>query len=91
VSWTLKEQVRFDGQGIASRDWDGYPILRFSEVPDIEAELVDGAGNASLGVGECTVGPTAAAIGNAVAHALGVRIDDMPLTRERIVAALLKM
>ena len=59
-------------------------------MPDIEAELVDGAGNPSLGVGECTVGPTAAAIGNAVAHALGVRIHDMPLTRDRIMAALLK-
>jgi nicotinate dehydrogenase subunit B len=90
VSWTLKEQVRFDEHGIASRDWDGYPILRFSEVPDIQAELVDGAGNSSLGVGECTVGPTAAAIGNAVAHALGVRIHDMPLTRDRVMAALLK-
>jgi CO/xanthine dehydrogenase Mo-binding subunit len=90
VSWTLKEQVRLDEQGIASRDWDAYPILRFSEVPDIRAELVDGAGNPPLGVGECTVGPTAAAIGNAVAHALGVRIHDMPLTRERIMAALLK-
>jgi CO/xanthine dehydrogenase Mo-binding subunit len=89
VSWTVKEQVRFDEQGIASRDWDGYPILRFSEVPDMQVELVDGAGNPSLGVGECTVGPTAAAIGNAVAHALGVRIHDMPLTRDRVMAALL--
>jgi nicotinate dehydrogenase subunit B len=88
VSWTLKEQVRLDEQGIASRDWDSYPILRFSEVPEMQVELVDGAGNPSLGVGECTVGPTAAAIGNAVAHALGVRIHDMPLTRERIMAAL---
>jgi nicotinate dehydrogenase subunit B len=90
VSWTLKEQVRLDENGIASRDWDSYPILRFSEVPEMQVELVDGAGNPSLGVGECTVGPTAAAIGNAVAHALGVRIHDMPLTRERIMAALLK-
>lgn len=90
VSWTLKEQVRFDDQGIASLDWERYPVLKFSEVPEIEAELVDGAGNPSLGVGECTVGPTAAAIGNAVAHALGVRIHDMPLSRERIMAALLR-
>ncbi len=90
VSWTLKEQVRLDAQGIASRDWDSYPILRFSEVPEMEAEFVDGGGNPPLGVGECTVGPTAAAIGNAVAHALGVRIHDMPLTRERVMAALLK-
>jgi len=88
LSWTLKEQVRFDDHGIASVDWDGYPILRFSEVPEIEAELVDGAGNPSLGLGECSCGPTAAAVGNAVAHALGVRIHDMPLTRERILRAL---
>lgn len=88
LSWTLKEQVRFDAHGIASIDWDGYPILRFSEVPEIEAELVDGAGNPALGLGECSCGPTAAAVGNAVAHALGVRIHDMPLTRERILAAM---
>jgi len=88
LSWTLKEQVRFDDHGIASVDWDGYPILRFSEVPELHAELVDGAGNPSVGVGECSVGPTAAAVGNAVAHALGVRIHDMPLTRERILKAL---
>jgi CO/xanthine dehydrogenase Mo-binding subunit len=90
VSWTLKEQVTFDERGISSCDWQRYPILRFSELPEIEADLVDGAGNPPLGVGECTVGPTAAAIGNAVAHALGVRIHDMPLTRDRIMAALLK-
>jgi CO/xanthine dehydrogenase Mo-binding subunit len=88
LSWTLKEQVRFDDHGIASLDWDGYPILRFSEVPEIEAELVDGAGNPTLGVGECSCGPTAAAVGNAVAHALGVRVHDMPLTRDRILKAL---
>ena len=90
VSWTLKEQVRLDDQGIASRDWDSYPILRFSEIPEMQVEFVDGAGTPALGVGECSVGPTAAAIGNAVAHALGVRLHDMPLTRERIMAALLR-
>ena len=68
-----------------------YPILRFSEVPEIAGR----AGRrrrrpAPLGIGECSVGPTAAAIGNAVAHALGMRIHDMPLTRERIMAALLR-
>ena len=90
ISWTLKEQVRLDERGIASLDWDSYPILRFGEVPEMDVEFVDAAGNPPLGVGECTVGPTAAAIGNAVAHALGARINDMPLTRERVMAALLK-
>ena len=90
VSWTLKEQVKLDGEGIASRDWESYPILRFTEVPEMKVEFVDGAGNPTLGVGECTVGPTAAAIGNAVNHALGVRIHDMPFTRDRVMEALLK-
>jgi CO/xanthine dehydrogenase Mo-binding subunit len=89
ASWTLKEQVRMAGMGITSRDWESYPILRFSEIPEIEAVLIEAPEEPSLGVGECSLGPTAAAIGNAVAHALGARIYDMPLSRERIMATLL--
>ena len=90
ASWTLKEEVKLDPDGIASRDWGSYPILRFSEIPVIESVLIDAPDEASLGMGECTIGPTAAAIGNAVAHALGARIRDLPLTRERVAAVLLK-
>jgi len=89
ISWVLKEQVRFEGAGISSLDWDSYPVLKFSEVPPIHVELMDATSEVPLGVGEATAGPTAAAIGNAVAHALGARIRDLPLTRERIAAALL--
>lgn len=88
TSWTVKEQVRLGQHGIRSLDWDSYPILRFHEVPLIESELVEASEHPSLGVGECTVAPTAAAIGNAVAHALGTRLHHLPLTRERIVDAL---
>ena len=89
ASWVLKEQVRFDN-GVASFDWETYPVLKFSEVPEIEIELINTKDEAPLGVGEVTAGPTAAAIGNAVSHALGARIRDLPLTRERIMAALLR-
>lgn len=89
ASWVLKEQVRFDN-GVTSLDWETYPVLKFSEVPEIDIELINTKDEAPLGVGEVTVGPTAAAIGNAVSHALGTRIRDLPLTRERIMAALLK-
>jgi CO/xanthine dehydrogenase Mo-binding subunit len=89
ASWVLKEQVRFDN-GVASFDWDTYPVLKFSEVPEIEIALLNTKDEVPLGVGEVTAGPTAAAIGNAVSHALGARIRDLPLTRERIMAALLK-
>ncbi len=90
ASMTLKEQVTLDGDGITSLDWASYPIMKFSEVPEIEVEIVSRPELPALGMGECTFGPTAAAIGNAVAHALGVRIRDMPLTRERIAAALVR-
>ena len=89
ASMTLKEQVRIGEAGISSLNWNGYPILRFSEVPEIECRLIDAKDEPPLGMGECTMGPTAAAIGNAVAHGLGARIREMPLTRERIAAALL--
>ena len=89
ASFTLKEQVKLGPDGIASRDWDSYPILRFSEIPPIDITLIDAADEPSLGMGECTIAPTAAAIGNAVAHALGSRIRAMPLSRERIMAHLL--
>jgi nicotinate dehydrogenase subunit B len=88
TSWTLKEQVRFDRTRITTRTWEDYPILTFSEAPTIETVLIDRPDEPSLGVGEGMVGPTAAAIGNAVFNAMGVRVRDLPLTRERIMAAL---
>ncbi len=88
TSWTLMEQVRFDRTRITSRTWEDYPVITFSEVPKIETVLIDRPDEASLGVGEGMVGPTAAAIGNAVANAMGIRVRDLPLTRARIMAAL---
>lgn len=88
MSWTLKEQVRFDRTRITSRTWEDYPVITFSEVPKIETLLIDRPDEPSLGVGEGMVGPTAAAIGNAVANAMGTRVRDLPLTRDRIIAAL---
>jgi CO/xanthine dehydrogenase Mo-binding subunit len=89
ASWALKEQVKLSGPGISSLTWDDYPILRFSEVPPVEIELLNTTATRPFGLGEVTSGPTMGAIGNAVAHALGARIRDLPMTRERIAAALL--
>jgi CO/xanthine dehydrogenase Mo-binding subunit len=92
ASWALKEGVRLGGSGIGSRDWESYPVLRFTEVAEVTVELVNPAvDHPPLGVGEASGGPTVAAIGNAVAHALGVRLRDLPLTRERVMSALLKV
>jgi nicotinate dehydrogenase subunit B len=88
TSWTLKEAVRFDRARITSDSWEGYPILTFSEVPQVEVEVIARPTEKALGAGEAAHGPTAAAIGNAVFNALGVRVRDLPITRDRIVAAM---
>lgn len=87
ASWTLKEQVAFDGDAVATRDWEAYPILHFSEVPEIEVGLIVRPELPGLGVGETAMGPTAAAIGNAVNRALGIRVRTLPITRDAILAA----
>jgi CO/xanthine dehydrogenase Mo-binding subunit len=88
TSWTLKEQVRLGERGITSLGWEEYPILRFSEVPVVEIELIDRPELPAVGAGEAAQGPTAAAIANAVENALGVRVRDLPLSPERIIAAI---
>ena len=88
VSWVLKEQVRFDQSRITTRNWDDYPILRFSEAPPVEVTIIDRPGQPSLGMGEAVAGPTAAAIANAVFDAIGIRVRDLPLTRERVMVAI---
>jgi CO/xanthine dehydrogenase Mo-binding subunit len=80
LSWTLKEAVEFDREGVTSTDWDSYPILRFSEVPEVTTALIDRPEERSLGAGEATQGPTAAALGNAVFAASGLRLRDLPMT-----------
>jgi CO/xanthine dehydrogenase Mo-binding subunit len=88
TSWTLKEQLRLGERGVTSVGWEDYPILKFSEVPAVEIELIDRPELPAVGAGEAAQGPTAAAIANAVENALAVRVRDLPLSPERIVAAI---
>src|SRR2546426_741931 len=88
TSWTLKEQVKLGERGITSLGWEEYPVLKFSEVPAVEVELINRPELPSVGAGEAAQGPTGAAIANAVAHALGLRVRELPLTHERIAAAI---
>ena len=87
VSLTLKEQVTFDRREITSRDWSGYPILTFPEVPRVEVILMDRS-EPSLGAGEGSLPPTSAALANSFAHATGRRLRELPMTPERVKASL---
>jgi len=88
ASWTLYEQVRFDKNGIQSRDWASYPIMTMPDVPKVTMELINRPNERSLGAGEGSQGPAVAAIANAVAHATGKRLRDLPLDAGRVKAAL---
>jgi CO/xanthine dehydrogenase Mo-binding subunit len=88
ASWALREQVRFDRTRITSVNWDTYPILRFSEVPQVQAAIVPEPDQPETGAGEVAQGPVAGAIGNALADAVGVRVRDLPLTREQVTRAI---
>lgn len=95
TSWALKEQAHWDSNHITSTHWDAYPILRFSEVPQVQVYLMPGHSqnsgslNPPLGAGEATQGPTTAAIANAVFHAVGVRVRQLPLTPDNLAKAAL--
>ena len=89
ASWTLREEVKYDRAQVTTTDWQSYPILGFDEVPEIDTVLLDRPGQPWLGAGEASVGPTAAAIANAVFDATGLRVRDLPLTPERLRRAAL--
>lgn len=88
TSWTLKEAVSFDRTRVKTRSWADYPILRFEEVPQVDVVVLNQPTQPFLGVGEGSQGPTAAAIGNAIANATGRRMRDLPFTPARVMRAL---
>ena len=68
-------------------DWASYPILRFPEVPPVEVALIDRPDQPSYGADEAACAPVAAALGNAVFDATGVRLRSVPFTPARVKAA----
>lgn len=88
LSWALRERVTFSRSEITSRGWQDYPILTFAEVPPIDVVLLDRPDEPSLGAGECSLPPTAAALANAVANATGARLRGLPLLPGKVLERL---
>jgi isoquinoline 1-oxidoreductase beta subunit len=87
LSTALKEETRFANGGVKSANFNDYGILRMSEVPDIEVHIVKGNDKMG-GIGEPGVPPTAPAVANAFFNATGARIRRIPLTPQRVLAAI---
>ena len=84
VSRTLKEEVTFDRSMVTSLDWSSYPILTFSEVPDVLIDLIDRPEQVPWGGGEPTCAVVPSAIAGAVFEATGVRLRSTPFTPAKV-------
>jgi CO/xanthine dehydrogenase Mo-binding subunit len=92
VGFALYEALEIEDGTVLNPSFQAYKIPTVRDVPPVEAHLVElphpqGPFGAKS-VGEPALVPTAAAIGNAIANAIGVRIADLPITPEKILAAL---
>ena len=86
ISRAMKEEVKFDTE-ITTKDWISYPILNFTEIPQIEISLIDQPDEPPRGAGEPATVPTAAAIANAIFDASGIRLRTVPFTPEQVQKA----
>ena len=89
LSRALKEEVKFNEMRMTSTDWETYPILTFSETPEIEIVLINRSDQPAIGAGEPSTVTTAAAVANAVFDATGIRLRQIPFLL--IASGLLKL
>jgi len=89
LSRTLFEEVRFDRNTVTSVDWASYPILEMRDAPEtIDVVLIDSKEVPPSGAGEPTMRCVPAAVANAFFDATGIRMRRVPLSPERVKAAL---
>lgn len=88
TSRTLLEQVTFSDTAVESAEWGTYPIIKFDDLPEIDVLMLPRPDAEPRGAGESASVPSAAAIVNAVFDATGIRFRELPLTPERVLAAL---
>lgn len=84
LSRALFEEIAFDETHITSSDWDTYPILRFSDLPEIEVVLLNQPDEPLVGAGEPASICTAPAVANAIFAACGARLRQIPFTADKI-------
>jgi xanthine dehydrogenase YagR molybdenum-binding subunit len=90
ISLALLEERVMDRQvgRMLNPNMENYKLAAMLEIPEIDVVLLDMPERGVIGLGEPPIIPTAAAIANAVANALGVRITSLPITPDKVLAAL---
>ncbi|MGH6990548.1 MAG: xanthine dehydrogenase family protein molybdopterin-binding subunit, partial [Stellaceae bacterium] len=90
ASLGLYEQATMTDGLVEQTNYDGYTPMRMAQVPDIVAHVM-GSGHPPTGIGEPGVTTIAPAIANAVFDAVGVRLHDLPMTPDKVLAGLKKV
>ena len=90
----LGEEITYERGAVVNPAFVDYAMPRAADVPPVRPILVSHADpmgpHGAKGVGEIALNPTAAAVANAVAHATGIRIRDLPITPDKVLMALLE-
>ena len=88
LSTTFKEKIEFASGGVKSTNFDDYNLIRMSEIPEIEVHIIKS--NEKIGgIGEPGVTPLSPAVANAIFNLTGARIRSLPITPEKVLAAVL--
>ncbi len=90
LGYALFEDIQFDWGEVKTQNFDNYAFARFSVTPSIEAVFIDDMDAPPQGGAEPAIICVGGAISNAVFHASGARVHQLPITPERILAAARK-
>ena len=88
ISRSLIEEVKWSPNGITTRDWATYPVIRYNDMPAFDFQVISRTDQAAVGAGEVLITNMPAAISNAIFDATGKRMRQVPFTRTRVKAAL---
>ena len=90
IGYALYEERIMDRESgvVLNPNFETYKLTGLADVPEIDIVLLDMPERGVIGIGEPVVIPTAAAVANAVANALGVRVGSLPITPQKVLAAL---
>jgi isoquinoline 1-oxidoreductase beta subunit len=88
TSAALLEEITVKDGRVTEGNFDSYPLLTMAQAPVVETILLEAPDGKPRGLGEPPIGPIAAAMGNAFFSLTGIRLRRLPMTPERVRAAL---